>query len=657
MTRWILACLFALPLASWAQEAPPNTWAVIIGISKFKNLSKDDQLQFADKDAETFAKFIKSPRGRSFPESNIKLLLNEDATLASLKRSLGNWIQRSAKSNDIVYIYIATHSLVEKEASKGAYLVTSDADPEDPYSTAFAMKDLADVVINRSGKAGRVVLFADACRSGKMAAKGALQSVESEAQKNKEVLGLMASRATELSQEGPQFCGGHGAFTCYLLKGLNGEADADKDKSVTFTELLDYMNANLPKATGGQQHVREFGNPNYEAPLAFPDKPGIDLPVGNLIWRHFPQLLASRLPFLTSSPDLRQDFEQAIKSGNLLAPPGKNAWELYQNLERSPAPQREREDARDALAVALEDKGQEILVRYLRGDAQPLTAQQYRYGADLFARATDLTPDQVKLKARSRFCEGRALLLEQRPQEAEVALRDAVRLDRDGPYSYNALGISYLQLGRYREAIDQFQAAVERAPKWAYPHYNLALAYKSSKRLKDAENAYKAAINLGQRYAYLYYSLGLFYLEQKNEKDAEAQFREAIKTDPNRPDAYNMLGTLYERQGKLKEAEENLRTAIRLQPDAALSHNTLAHLLFDRGRFEEAEKEIRSVLQLNPSDALAYVLLGDIHTELKRFAEAANEYTAALALGLESSVQMQVEKKKRQAESKIEKPK
>ena len=37
-----------------------------------------------------------------------------------------------------------------------------------------------------------------------------------------EIFGLMASRPKELSMESPDFGGGHGAFSYYLVKGLLG---------------------------------------------------------------------------------------------------------------------------------------------------------------------------------------------------------------------------------------------------------------------------------------------------------------------------------------------------------------------------------------------------------------------------------------------------
>jgi hypothetical protein len=93
-----------------------------------------------------------------------------------------------------------------------------------------------------------------------------------------EMLGLMAARPTELSIEGPEFGGGHGAFTDSILRGLGGEADMDHDGFVTAGELIDFIGGDVPKRTRNHQHPRDFGNMGNDIRLSDLSKPGIPLP-------------------------------------------------------------------------------------------------------------------------------------------------------------------------------------------------------------------------------------------------------------------------------------------------------------------------------------------------------------------------------------------
>src|SRR5262245_29243026 len=53
--------------------------AVVVGVSKYKNLPGNAQLRFADADAQALRHFLVSPKGGFLPE-NVTLLINEEAT-------------------------------------------------------------------------------------------------------------------------------------------------------------------------------------------------------------------------------------------------------------------------------------------------------------------------------------------------------------------------------------------------------------------------------------------------------------------------------------------------------------------------------------------------------------------------------------------------
>ena len=254
----------------------PNFYAVIIGVSQFGQLPKEEWLEFADADANDFQKFITSPRGRGFPAENVFLLTNEAASFQAIRSRLGSTLPKKLKPEDTVYIFIATHGMVEKEAAREGYLLAHDSDREDLYTSALPMKELGNIMSNRLKNARRIFLFADACRAGKLGqVQGAVNRYMEDVSKQRgETMGLLASRPNEFSREGKQFGGGHGAFTYFLLKGLMGEADGDKDNVVTAAEIVSYLQTKVEDATEKQQHVRDFGDFEPDTPLAFVDKPG-----------------------------------------------------------------------------------------------------------------------------------------------------------------------------------------------------------------------------------------------------------------------------------------------------------------------------------------------------------------------------------------------
>ena len=198
-------------------------WAVVIGVSSYRNLNAEQQLQYAHKDAQDVAAFLRSPNGGGFPASQITLLLNQDATISAMRSALGTALPRSVEPDDVVVIFFAGHGVVEGE--RDGYLLAYDSDPQNLYATALPLAELDRIVTERI-KARSVILIADACHAGKLGWTS--RSAESQMMVNryldevgksgKGVLRILGSRADERSYESDKWGGGHGVFTIFYSK-------------------------------------------------------------------------------------------------------------------------------------------------------------------------------------------------------------------------------------------------------------------------------------------------------------------------------------------------------------------------------------------------------------------------------------------------------
>lgn len=253
-----------------------ETFALVVGISQYSKLPHDLWLQYPDSDAASLARFLASPRGGAVPDSRMRLLTNEQATTAALRQAFQTFLRLPGK-NDTVFILIAGHGTVD---AHGAYILTYDSDPNDLGSTALSMAELRTLVESELHIAGHVVFLADVCRAATIEGQQTTAIGAAVAQLGEapgEMLGLMAARPKELSLEGPEFGGGHGAFTYSVLEGLMGAADTDHDGFVTAGELIDYVAAEVPKLTHNKQHPRDFGNMDDATRLSDIGKPGVAL--------------------------------------------------------------------------------------------------------------------------------------------------------------------------------------------------------------------------------------------------------------------------------------------------------------------------------------------------------------------------------------------
>jgi len=101
--------------------------------------------------------------------------------------------------------------------------------------------------------------IADACHSGSMLAARSVQSTQNTivgfynqlAQAQAGTALIMSSKSEETSLEASGLR--QGVFSHFLIRGLKGEGDSNRDKKVTIQELFDYVYTSVRSFTGNLQ--------------------------------------------------------------------------------------------------------------------------------------------------------------------------------------------------------------------------------------------------------------------------------------------------------------------------------------------------------------------------------------------------------------------
>ena len=274
--------------AAAAPAAPPpvktasDRWAVVIGVGRYQS-TDIPSLRYSVADAEALYQVLVGPGG--FRKEHVLLLTDKSEkppTLRNIKWALGTFLARSAKKDDTVLIFFAGHGAPEVDQrgverdGLAKYLIPADADPDDLYSTALPMDEM-QTIFSRV-EAERMVVFLDACYSG--AAGGRTFSSKRTRATNlddqflerltrsKGRAIITASRTSEVSVELVEL--GHGIFTYYLVEGLKGAADLNKDGIVTVQELYEYLEqqvATKSRSVGANQHPVMKGEMEGALPL------------------------------------------------------------------------------------------------------------------------------------------------------------------------------------------------------------------------------------------------------------------------------------------------------------------------------------------------------------------------------------------------------
>ncbi|MDA7807799.1 caspase family protein, partial [Candidatus Pelagibacter sp.] len=241
-----------------------NKVALIIGIEQYEQSPK---ASYANLDAKYFYDYARKAFG--VKKQNIKMLIDQDASLSKTNSAIFKWLPGKIKANETdLIIFFSGHGLASNDG-KEKYILPSNADPDLLTRTALSRSELFDEIVKLNPKS--VTMFFDTCYSGVSRDEKTLLA-------SAKPLRIVADDDKEVpdnftiftASKGDQISSGlkeakHGIFSYYLMKGLEGKADANKDKDISNGELLAYMNKNVSNKAldlGRQQNPMLSGDPD-----------------------------------------------------------------------------------------------------------------------------------------------------------------------------------------------------------------------------------------------------------------------------------------------------------------------------------------------------------------------------------------------------------
>jgi hypothetical protein len=218
--------------------------AIIIGIADYKNLPRAD---YANDDAKAFYQY--AIRGLGVKAENIKLLVDGDADQTEIYRAFKTWLPTNVKSTTDVYVYYSGHGLPSSDG-QSLYLLPQRADRDLIDETAISQAKINAAL--QAIKPKSVTIFLDSCYSG-MARTGQTLlasarpiTLKANAQVfPSEFTVITASQDNQISSSSSELK--HGIFSYYLMKGMEGDADENKDGKITVGEMQIYLAEMVPR--------------------------------------------------------------------------------------------------------------------------------------------------------------------------------------------------------------------------------------------------------------------------------------------------------------------------------------------------------------------------------------------------------------------------
>lgn len=219
-----------------------KSYAVVIGINDYERWPA---LEFAVNDAKAIKEKLMET---GFDE--ITTIFDKEATQRRILTELFHELPRQVGRNDRVLFYFAGHGQTEDlpNGGKRGYIIPVDADTSKFSSSAISMEQIRSLSTRIPAK--HILYVMDSCYSGLGLSRsyGVSTSISGYLRKvgSMRVIQILTAGG---KGEQVQEKAGHGLFTTYFLRALEGEADINKDGVVTGTELGAYLRPRVSDAS------------------------------------------------------------------------------------------------------------------------------------------------------------------------------------------------------------------------------------------------------------------------------------------------------------------------------------------------------------------------------------------------------------------------
>jgi tetratricopeptide (TPR) repeat protein len=229
-------------------------------------------------------------------------------------------------------------------------------------------------------------------------------------------------------------------------------------------------------------------------------------------------------------------------------------------------------------------------------------------------------------------------------ESAEPAYLNAVELSSGDVQWRHLLGALYQQVGRFGEAVDQFETIRRMDPTRREAAVRLGESLLQLNRLRDAREQFQEVLDVFPALARQ--GLGEIALREGRFDEAITLFGDVLERVPAATSVHYSLAMAYRGLGRLDEARGHLQRrgngvvrvgdplVDRLQ---ALVHGErglvlLGRRAYEAGQFADAADAFQRAVIAAPASPTSRINLGLALTQLGRAVEAAEEFDAALRL-------------------------
>jgi tetratricopeptide (TPR) repeat protein len=231
-------------------------------------------------------------------------------------------------------------------------------------------------------------------------------------------------------------------------------------------------------------------------------------------------------------------------------------------------------------------------------------------------------------------------LLTHQPNWVEVSLascQKAVALAPTIAEGHDCLGAAYNGTGKYEQAEEHFQNAIQLKPNDEAARLGLADSLERRGRIAEAEQVFRKAIDLRPNYWAVYNYLGIFYWRQGRYREAEQMFATVTRLEPDNVRGFSNLGAMRILEDRYADAIPTFQRSVAISPSPD-AYSNLGTAYFYTHRYSEAAGTYAKAAELDPRNYLIQGNLGDAYHAMPGQRPAADDaYRKAIALATEEA--------------------
>jgi tetratricopeptide (TPR) repeat protein len=274
--------------------------------------------------------------------------------------------------------------------------------------------------------------------------------------------------------------------------------------------------------------------------------------------------------------------------------------------------------------------------------ASPGTTDALLFAAKAFVHLNRFAEAETTLRsylvghadsAESLYLLGYVLNRQNRPADSLEVYTKAAALKPPLGDDLKIVGLNYVLLDDYKDAIKWLEKAVEFDPKNHEAWYFLGRAYYTRSRIAEAKAAFERALQLNPNDAKAENNLGLVLESEAHPSEAIEAYKKAIAWQQNSEarseQPYLDLGGLLLDQDRAEEALPILEEAVRLAPANSLCRMKLGTAYLRTSRLDNAQIQLERAAKLDPENAAIHFQLGKLYKQMHSMERAHKEFARA----------------------------